>query len=99
MITTSYESFSSGWRRHMRRLRKMSRMRQFLLERSERVHSHRSAAEVRGGVRNRLPHVAAERPAEQHQEAVALLAQHVAGRARHRAGAESVRRCRLRAEV
>src|SRR4051794_15181544 len=83
----------------MRRVRKRSRMRELLFQRRESVDADGPAAELLRRVRHRLPQVAAKGPAEEHEEAVAVLAQHVAGGAGHGAGAECARRRRLRAQV
>src|SRR5206468_5951219 len=71
-MTTSYELLSSAWRRHIRRLRKMSRMRGAHL--LEGVDSHRAAAEVGRGVGHDAPHVLARGPAEEEQISVLRLA-------------------------
>src|SRR5436309_896055 len=86
MITTSYESFSSPRLRHMRRLRKSSRMEELLLERRQGVQADRPVAEVLRRVRDGLPHVLAER----HVPAVAGLVACAGGRglARHRAAGD-----------
>src|SRR4051812_16739427 len=86
----------------MRRLRNMSST-AGLLHRDrdllERVDADRGGAEVRPRVGDRLPHVGAERGAEEEQEAVLALADEKARRAGDRDGPERADRRDLRAQV
>src|SRR3954467_3635203 len=101
-MTTSYESLSSGRLRHIRRLRKMSSTAR-LLDRDrdllEGFDPHGRGPEVRARVGHRLPHVGAERGAEEEQEAVLALAHEQARRAGDRYGPERADRHDLRAQV
>src|SRR5450432_2596725 len=99
MMTTSYELFSSLWRRHIRRLRKMSSTRGLACRRDQRVDADRAAAEALGRVGDRRPHVLAGRPAEQKQVAVLVLADEDPGLAADRPGSQRAEGRHGRAQV
>src|ERR1700761_1180230 len=106
-MTTSYELLSSDWRRHIRRLRKMSSTEGLLWEPipprpwqlGQGIDADRAATEMLSGVGDDRPHVLAGGPAEQEQVPVLGLAHQDPRLAADGAGAQSPHRSDRRPQV